>query len=105
MDLQTSGKRALITGSTAGIGFAIACELAHEGVAVTVNGRSPERVAEAVRRLRDQVPGAVVSGVAADLACAAGVAALIQSCPATDMLVNNLGIFDPVPFEDIPDSE
>ncbi|MFZ4535163.1 SDR family NAD(P)-dependent oxidoreductase [Propionivibrio sp.] len=105
MDLQLSGKRALVTGSTAGIGFAIATELAREGVAVTVNGRSPERVADAVQRLRGLVAGAVVSGVAADVATTAGVAVLIAACPQADILVNNLGIFDPVPFEDIPDSE
>ncbi|MBS1191306.1 MAG: family oxidoreductase [Rhodocyclaceae bacterium] len=105
MDLQLSGKRALVTGSTAGIGFAIALELAREGALVTVNGRTPEGVAAAVARLRKEVPQAEVGGVAADLSTAYGAEALLRQCPATDILVNNLGIFDPVPFEQIPDSE
>jgi NAD(P)-dependent dehydrogenase (short-subunit alcohol dehydrogenase family) len=105
MDLQLSGKRALVTGSTAGIGFAIAQELAREGARVIVNGRTAERVDAAVQRIRQAVPGAEVSGVAADLATAAGAASLLRECPQVDVLVNNLGIFDPVPFEDIPDTE
>lgn len=105
MDLQISGKRALITGSTAGIGFAIARELAKEGAKVVLNGRRPQQVAEAVARLQQQVPGASVEGVAADLATAAGCDALVAACPQADILVNNLGIFDPVPFEDIPDAD
>ena len=105
MDLQISGKRALITGSTAGIGFAIALELAKEGAKVVLNGRRPQQVAAAVTRLQQQVPGASVEGVAADLATAAGCDALLAAWPQADILVNNLGIFDPVPFEDIPDAE
>lgn len=105
MDLQISGKRALITGSTAGIGFAIATELAREGVNVVINGRRPQQVAAAVERLRHLVDGSQVDGIAADLATADGVAALIAACPQADILVNNLGIFDPKPFEAIPDSE
>lgn len=105
MDLQLSGKRALVTGSTVGIGFAIALELAREGAEVTVNGRTPERVAAAVARLRREAPGARASGVAADLATAYGVDSLLRQCPDADILVNNLGIFDPVAFEAIPDSE
>lgn len=105
MDLQLIGKRALVTGSTAGIGFAIALELAREGALVTVNGRSAERVVAAVERIRREVPGADVGGVAADLATADGVEALLRQVPKADILVNNLGIFDPVPFESIPDSE
>ena len=105
MDLQLSGKRALISGSTADIGFAIATELAREGVKIVLNGRRPQQVAEAAERLRHLVSGAEVDGVAADLATADGVAALIAGCPQADILVNNLGIFDPLPFEAIPDSE
>ncbi|MGE5471591.1 MAG: SDR family NAD(P)-dependent oxidoreductase [Bacteroidota bacterium] len=105
MDLQISGKRALVSGSTKGIGFAIAVELAREGARVVINGRSPAGVAAAVERLRSLVGGAEVSGIAADLATPAGVAALVAAVPQVDILVNNLGIFDPKPFADIPDSE
>lgn len=105
MDLQISGKRALVSGSTKGIGFAIAVELAREGAHVVINGRQPQAVADAVERLRAQVPGAQVEGVAADLANTAGIATLVAAVPSVDILVNNLGIFDPAVFEDIADSE
>ncbi|MFZ2269095.1 MAG: SDR family oxidoreductase [Azonexus sp.] len=105
MDLQISGKRALVSGSTKGIGFAIACELAREGARVVLNSRQPQAVAEAVERLRSLVAGAEVEGVAADLSKPAGVATLTAAVPQVDILVNNLGIFDPAVFEDIADSE
>jgi len=105
MDLQLDGKRVLVTGSTAGIGFAIAQALAAEGAQVIINGRTQDRVDAALTRLRDACPQARVSGIAADLATAAGVAQLIQVCPDVDILVNNLGIFAAVPFEAIEDSE
>lgn len=105
MDLLLAGKTALVTGSTAGIGFAIATELAREGVAVVLNGRSAAGVADAQARLLAQLPTAKVSGIAADLATAAGCQAVIEAHPQLDILVNNLGIFDPVPFEAIGDEE
>ena len=105
MDLQLNGKRALVTGSTAGIGFAIAKALAAEGAAVIVNGRAADRVEAALAQLREACPGAELSGVTADLATAQGCAALVAVCPDVDLLVNNLGIFDPKPFEDIPDAD
>ncbi|PKO85456.1 MAG: oxidoreductase [Betaproteobacteria bacterium HGW-Betaproteobacteria-12] len=105
MDLQLNGKLALVTGSTAGIGFAIAVELAREGATVVINGRRQAGVEAAVARLREQVPAAQVSGVAADLATVEGCQALFAACPQADIVVNNLGIFDPAPFESIPDSE
>ena len=74
MDLQISGKRALVSGSTKGIGFAIACELAREGARVVINGRQPQAVADAVERLRSLVADAEVTGVAADLSDTAGIA-------------------------------
>lgn len=105
MDLQLNGKSALVTGSTAGIGFAIATELAREGVRVTINGRRQAGVDAAVDRLRGLVSGAEVCGFAADLSTAYGCQALAGACPQVDILVNNLGIFDPAPFASIPDSE
>ncbi|PKO31633.1 MAG: oxidoreductase [Betaproteobacteria bacterium HGW-Betaproteobacteria-7] len=105
MDFQINGKTALVTGSTAGIGFAIAAELAREGAAVVINGRQQAGVDAALGRLREQVPDARVSGVAADLAGAAGCQTLFAACPQADIVVNNLGIFAPASFESISDSE
>jgi NAD(P)-dependent dehydrogenase (short-subunit alcohol dehydrogenase family) len=105
VDLQLRNKRALVTGSTAGIGYATAEALAREGAVVVVNGRTPKRVEEAVQRLRTAVPGADVTGVAADLSTAAGCAQLTGRVPEVDILVNNLGIFEPKPFEEIPDAD
>jgi len=105
MDLQLHGKRALVTGSTVGIGWAIARELAAEGCRVIVNGRGQAGVDDALARLRAAVPLADASGVAADLGTAQGCAALASVGGDVDILVNNLGIFDPRPFEDIDDGE
>jgi len=105
MKIDLSGKRAVVSGSTAGIGFAIAAGLAGAGAAVVLNGRQEHSVREAVARLAGQVRGARVEGVAADLATADGAARFIHKIPAAEILVNNLGIFDPKPFDEIPDSE
>ncbi|MDO9450870.1 MAG: SDR family oxidoreductase [Rugosibacter sp.] len=105
MDLQLNAKRALVTGSTAGIGFAIASALAAEGAHVVLNGRTQARVNDALVRLKAAQPQANVTGIAADLSTAAGVAQLLAACPEVDVLVNNLGIFAAVPFEAIDDSE
>ena len=105
MDLGLRGRRALVTGSTAGIGLAAARLLAAEGAAVVVNGRTSARVDAAAAQIRAAVPGADVRGVAADLGTAAGCAALVAAVPDVDVLVNNLGIFAPVPFEAIPDAD
>jgi NAD(P)-dependent dehydrogenase (short-subunit alcohol dehydrogenase family) len=105
MDLGLKGKRAVVTGSTAGIGLAAARALAEEGALVTVNGRTVERVEAAVRTLEREVPGARVAGVAADLGRADGCAALAGQVPEVDILVNNVGIFEPKPFEEIPDQD
>jgi NAD(P)-dependent dehydrogenase (short-subunit alcohol dehydrogenase family) len=105
MDLKLNDKRALVTGSTAGIGLAIATVLAREGAAVVVNGRTAARVDAAVKEINRSVAGAKVTGVAADLATAAGAAALLGQVPAVDVLVNNLGIFEPKGFEEISDED
>ncbi len=105
MDLQLTNKKALVTGSTAGIGFAIASLLAQEGAAVVVNGRSQRKVEEAVQRIRLANKDAQVTGVAADLGTNEGVDRLTRSVPAVDVLVNNLGIFEPKPFPEITDED
>ncbi len=105
MDLQLTGKKALVTGSTAGIGFATAQGLAREGASVVVNGRTAARVESAIKRIRQAVPSADVTGVAADLGTAEGCALLTGRVPFVDILVNNMGIFEPKPFEQIPDED
>jgi NAD(P)-dependent dehydrogenase (short-subunit alcohol dehydrogenase family) len=105
MDLGLSGKRALVTGSTAGIGLATARALANEGAHVTVNGRTAARVGDAVHRLRGERSNATIDGIAADLSSGDGCRALIGRLPDVDVLVNNLGIFEPKPFEQIPDED
>ncbi len=105
MDLGIKGKTAVVSGSTAGIGFAIAATLAAEGARVVVNGRTPERVEAAVEKIRAKHGAAAVKGVAADLGTATGVERFLQQVPDTDILINNLGIFDPKPFAEIPDAE
>ncbi len=105
MGRDLHGRRALVTGSTAGIGFAIARGLAARGAAVVVNGRSVEGVERAAARIRDVVPGAAVEAVAADAATAEGAEALFARAPDLDVLVNNLGIFEPKPFFQIPDED
>lgn len=105
MDLQLLGKRALVTGSTLGIGYAIAEALAREGTTVVVNGRTSSRVDETVERIRSVAPEAAVSGIAADLGTASGVDDLVAALPDVDILVNNLDIFEPKPFAEIADGD
>ncbi len=105
MDLGLSNKRAIVSGSTAGIGFAIASALAAEGARVTVNGRTQARVDAAVATLVGLHPAATIEGVAADLGTEAGAKTLLEAVPAADILVNNLGIFEPKPFLEIPDED
>lgn len=100
MNIDLSGKTALVTGSTQGIGLAIAKGLAEAGARVVVNGRTAERVSAAVAAL----PGDIV-GVAADVATDAGVGDLLAEVPAVDVLVNNLGIFEAVPAQQITDEQ
>jgi NAD(P)-dependent dehydrogenase (short-subunit alcohol dehydrogenase family) len=104
MDLKLNGKRALVTGSTAGIGAAIAAGLAREGARVVVNGRAPTDVEKAVAALKAESGGDLI-GFAGDLGTARSTEDLVHSHPEVDILVNNLGIFEPKPFEDIPDAD
>lgn len=105
MDLQLSGKVALVSGSTAGIGLAIANTLAEEGATVIVNGRTEDRVNEAIATIKQNLPDAKLHGIVADLGTAAGVDALLQQTPEVDILVNNLGIYGAKAFEEITDEE
>ena len=105
MDLRLTDKVVLITGSTAGIGFAIAQALAAEGAHVYVNGRTQERVEAAVTAIRSQASSIKVDGIVADFSSSAGAEAVIAKLPAVDVLVNNVGIFEPKPFAEIPDAD
>ncbi len=104
MDLELAGKRALVSGSTAGIGAAIAKALAREGVRVIVNGRSPADVEKAAATLKAESGGDVI-GFAGDLGTAQPIEDLVRRHPEVDILVNNMGIFEPKRFEDIPDAD
>ncbi|HEX4557551.1 MAG TPA: SDR family oxidoreductase [Xanthobacteraceae bacterium] len=105
MKIDLSGHRAVISGSTAGIGFAIAKGLAEAGAAVVINGRGENAVKDAVRQLTQAVLGAAAEGVAADLATPEGVAEFLRRAGTADILVNNVGIFEPKPFDEITDTD
>jgi NAD(P)-dependent dehydrogenase (short-subunit alcohol dehydrogenase family) len=105
VDLKLAGKIALVTGSTAGIGFAIARSLAVEGTQVYVNGRTQERVDRAIAAIRQHAGLAKVEGIAADFSSSAGAEAVIRKLPAVDVLVNNVGIFEPKSFVEITDAD
>jgi NAD(P)-dependent dehydrogenase (short-subunit alcohol dehydrogenase family) len=105
MQIDLTNKHATVTGSTAGIGFAIAQGLAAAGAKITLNGRSQATVDAAKKRLAERVPNANVDGIAADLATVAGASAFLEHLPDVDILVNSLGIFEPKPFEAITDAE
>jgi NAD(P)-dependent dehydrogenase (short-subunit alcohol dehydrogenase family) len=105
MDLGLQGKRAFVSGSTQGIGYAVARALACEGVQVTLNGRHRDGLASAVARLRSEVPRASVAGLVADFADAAQVGELLAELGEVDVLVNNVGLFDVAALEDITDDD
>lgn len=105
MRIDLTGKRAIVTGSTDGIGFAVAGGLAAAGAEVVVNGRSDEGVRAAIERIAQAVPEARLQGVVGDLGSAAGCARFLEAVPQTDILVNNVGIFEPKGFFDIPDAD
>ena len=98
MDLQLNNKTAFISGSTAGIGFAIAQRFLQEGAQVIINGRTAEGVAKAVEELKLAVAGAKVTGIAADFSRVDEVNTLISQLPEIDILINNASIFEPKPF-------
>ena len=105
MDLDLTDKTALVTGSTRGIGLATAIGLAQMGAAVIVNGRDKATVGEAVAKVQQAAPSAKVHAAAIDLGDAAGCAALVKQFPDVDILVNNLGIYEPKGFFDIEDAD
>jgi NAD(P)-dependent dehydrogenase (short-subunit alcohol dehydrogenase family) len=105
MNLELTNKTALVSGSTKGIGFAIASQLAAEGARVIVNGRSENAVDSALHQIRQKVPNAKAEGFAGDLSTEKAVEDLLKRFPAVDILVNNLGIFEAKPFEEITDAD
>lgn len=105
MDLQLNGKKALVTGSTAGIGFAIAKGLAKEGAHVIINGRKPEELEVAIQNLKAETGNINITGVIADFSKKKEIDGLLEKVPEVDILVNNVGIFNQVDFEEIIDEE
>jgi len=105
MDLKLEGKVVLVTGSTAGIGLAIAQSIAKEGAHVYINGRTQTRVDEAIATIRSHVVTAKIEGIVADFSNEKGAETVIEKLPAVDVLVNNVGIFEPKPFAEIPDAD
>jgi NAD(P)-dependent dehydrogenase (short-subunit alcohol dehydrogenase family) len=105
MDLQLKNKKALVTGSTAGIGYAIAKQLANENAEVYINGRTTERVESAIKKLKDETGNPNIHGFAVDFADSKQIENLIQQLPEVDILVNNVGIFEPKPFKEISDAD
>ncbi|MCM5662012.1 SDR family NAD(P)-dependent oxidoreductase [Galbibacter mesophilus] len=105
MDLQLKGKKAFISGSTKGIGFAIAKTLADEGAEVVINGRSQESIDKALKKIKDEVKGAKITGIPCDFSSPEEIKSLINSIGSVDILINNVGIFEPKPFEEISDAD
>ncbi|MBM9500197.1 SDR family oxidoreductase [Leptospira sp. 201903071] len=105
METMLKGKKALVTGSTAGIGFAIAKQLLNEGANVFINGRTESRVDQAIERLKKEVPKGDVKGVIADFGKKKEIDSIFKELPEVDILINNVGIFEPKDFIEIPDED
>jgi len=105
MEFDFKGKIAFISGSTAGIGMAIAQRLGHEGADIVINGRTEDRVRIALGEIKKEVRNVDVRGIAADLGTAAGCAEVVRQLPQVDILINNVGIFEPKPFTEISDAD
>ncbi len=105
MHIELTSKTAIVTGSTSGIGFAVARKLAEAGATVVLNGPTQALVDDALQRMKTAVPAATVRGVFADLGTVAGAETLIAAEPSADILINNLGIFGTADFFDVPDDE
>ena len=105
MTLDLSGKKAVVSGSTAGIGFAIARGLAQARAHVVVNGRTDERVREAIEDLKRAIPSAIMTGVTADLGTAEGAAKLAREAGAVDILVNSVGLSPQKDFNELTDED
>lgn len=105
MELNLQGKKALVTGSTSGIGQAIAASLTKEGASVIINGRREATVKQTIDGLKQRYTGAVLYPAAFDLGTEKGCNELFEAYPEIDILVNNLGIFEPADYFDIPDDE
>ena len=105
MDLQLKNKKALVTGSTAGIGYATALQLAKEGAQVIVNGRTAERVEKAVAEIKAETGNDQITGVIADFSNSESIKSLINEIPQLDILINNVAIFEPKAFADITDED
>ncbi|MHC6176369.1 SDR family NAD(P)-dependent oxidoreductase [Glutamicibacter sp. X7] len=105
MDLQLEGKRAFISGSTQGIGYAVAATLASEGAHVVLNGRNSQRLVEAVNQLREDCPGAQVSGITADFSEPEQVSKLLEELGEVDILINNVGVFGLADFTTLNDTQ
>src|SRR6185437_15957756 len=103
MDFQLTNKTALVTGSTAGIGFAIAKLLANEGATVIINGRTLKRVNDAIEQIKTDHPAAKLIAAPADLSNKKDIDSLLQQVPTVDILVNNAGIYEVKPFVEISD--
>ena len=105
MDLKLNDKKVFVSGSTSGIGFAIAQRFLQEGSTVIINGRTKESVDKAINELKSLVSSANVTGIAADFSKVEDVNKLLNQLPEVDILVNNAGIFEPKPFVEIPDED